>query len=54
MNKLQKIKEEADKSFNFNNSHNVMASQPKGVMAVNETKKLFDRLFALVEKGERE
>ncbi len=43
--KLKEIKKEADKSFLFNNSHNIMASQPKGVMAVSEARKLFNKLY---------
>ena len=43
--KLEEIKKEADKSFLFNSSHNIMTSQPKGIMAVSEAKKLFNKLY---------
>ena len=50
-NKMEKEKEElikeAEKCWNFNNSHNIMTSQPKGVMAVSEAKKLFDNAIDL-------
>ncbi len=49
--KIQEIKIEAEKSFNFSASHNVMTSQPKGVMAVSEARKLFNKLLELQENN---
>lgn len=47
---IEKIIEEAEKTWNFNMSHNIMTSQPKGVMAVSEAKKLFDKLVEEIKK----
>lgn len=46
---LEEIKQEAERTWNFHRSHNIMTSQPKGVMAVSEAKKLFDKLLSLCE-----
>jgi hypothetical protein len=39
--------EEIRKCINFNNSHNIMISQPKGVMAVSECEKLLKKAIDL-------
>lgn len=46
---IEEIKKEAEKTWNFHNSHDKMTSQPKGVMAVSEAKKLFDKVCELIE-----
>ncbi len=48
---LEQIKIEAEKSFNFNDSHNGMTSKPEGVMAVSEARKLFNKLLEFKENN---
>ncbi len=44
---FKEIIEEAERIWNFHSSHDRMTSQPKGVMAVSEAKKLFNKLLKL-------
>jgi len=46
---LEEIKIEAEKSFRFNDSHNIMTSKPEGIMAVSEARKLFNKLLKFKE-----
>ena len=50
---LEEIKEEAEKTWNFNRSHNVSTSQPKAIMTVSEAKKLFDKLLTYMEESKK-
>src|SRR3990167_10506795 len=45
------LSEETEKSLHFHNSHNIMTSQPKGVMAVSEAKKLIINEIALTREA---
>ena len=47
MTPLEELKIEAEKSFNFNESHNIMTSQPEGVMAVSAARKLFNKAIEI-------
>jgi len=42
-NKQAEIEKEAEECWNFHRSHNIMTSQPKGVMPVSQAKDLFNR-----------
>ena len=52
-NHIKEIIKEAEKTWSFHNSHNVMTAQPKGVMAVNEARKLFNKLVEVMNEKQK-
>lgn len=58
MNKLNQriaeVEKEAEKTWNFHNSHNIMTSEPKGVMPVSQAKKLFKEISSLGKQAVEE
>ncbi len=46
---IEQIKEEAEKTWNFHNAHDVSTNRYKGVMCVSEAKKIFDKLLNYIE-----